>query len=129
MKRLTKYICGVAHGEDGISESQLTGVYCRGQFEATALVERLAAIEDILGKEYDLDRMRELVEADRTKRCVILPNVGKRAMKFFADDLRDVFAEWDYEDRSVGINGMTKEEKELARAIMSVLEDHQKEAE
>ena len=28
-------------------------------------VSRLAAIEDILGDEYDLDRLRELVEADR----------------------------------------------------------------
>ena len=29
------------------------------------IVRRLAAIEDILGEEYDLDRLRELVEADR----------------------------------------------------------------
>lgn len=28
-------------------------------------VDRLAAIEDILGDEYDLDRLRELAEADR----------------------------------------------------------------
>lgn len=28
-------------------------------------IHRLAAIEDILGDEYDLDRLRELVEADR----------------------------------------------------------------
>ena len=28
-------------------------------------VDRLAAIEDILGDEYDLDRLRELVQADR----------------------------------------------------------------
>ena len=32
---------------------------------------RLNAIEDILGEDYDLDRLRELVEADREKRCVI----------------------------------------------------------
>lgn len=36
-------------------------------------VERLAAIEDILGDDYDLDRLRELVEADRDGRCVVLP--------------------------------------------------------
>lgn len=29
-------------------------------------VDRLGAIEDILGDEYDLDRLRELVEADKT---------------------------------------------------------------
>lgn len=34
--------------------------------------ERLAAIEDILGDDYDLDRLKELVEADREGRCVVL---------------------------------------------------------
>ena len=34
---------------------------------------RLAAIEDILGDEYDLDRLRELAQADREGRCVVLP--------------------------------------------------------
>lgn len=37
------------------------------------IYNRLAAIEDILGDDYDLDRLRELVEADREKRCVVLP--------------------------------------------------------
>lgn len=37
---------------------------------------RLAAIEDILGDDYDLDRLRELVEADREGRCVVLPAGG-----------------------------------------------------
>ena len=32
------------------------------------IVRRLAAIEDILGDEYDLDRLRELLEADREGR-------------------------------------------------------------
>ena len=36
-------------------------------------VDRLAAIEDILGDEYDLDRLRELAQADREGRCVVLP--------------------------------------------------------
>lgn len=35
--------------------------------------ERLAAIENILGDEYDFDRLKELVEADRDGRCVVLP--------------------------------------------------------
>lgn len=34
---------------------------------------RLAAIEDILGDDYDLDRLKELVQADREGRCVVLP--------------------------------------------------------
>ena len=38
-------------------------------------VDRLSAIEDILGEEYDLDRLRELVQADREGRCVVIrPN-------------------------------------------------------
>ena len=35
---------------------------------------RLLAIEDILGDEYDLDRLRELAQADREGRCVVLPS-------------------------------------------------------
>lgn len=39
------------------------------------VIDRLAAIEDILGDEYDLDRLRELVQADRENRCVVIhPN-------------------------------------------------------
>ena len=36
-------------------------------------VDRLATIEDILGDEYDLDRLRELKQADDEGRCVVLP--------------------------------------------------------
>lgn len=38
-----------------------------------SVMSRLAAIEDILGDEYDLDRLRELAQADREGRCVVLP--------------------------------------------------------
>lgn len=37
---------------------------------------QLATIYDILGDDYDLDRLRELVEADRHGRCVVLPAGG-----------------------------------------------------
>lgn len=36
-------------------------------------VDRLAEIEDILGDDYDLSRLRELVQADKDERCVVLP--------------------------------------------------------
>lgn len=62
MKRLTKEICGRAHGAEGVSEDKLTGVYCRGEFEATAIVERLFAIEEILGDDYNLERLQVLVK-------------------------------------------------------------------
>lgn len=32
----------------------------------------LSQIEDILGDEYDLDRLRELMQAEREGRCVVL---------------------------------------------------------
>ena len=47
--------------------------------ELDRLIDRLGKIEDILGDEYDLDRLRELVEADRAGRCVVLPcHIGDR---------------------------------------------------
>lgn len=36
-------------------------------------LDRLAAIEDILGDEYDLDELRDLLQAKREGRCVVLP--------------------------------------------------------
>ena len=41
-----------------------------------ARYDRLVTIEDILGDEYDLDRLRELAQADREGRCVVLPKDG-----------------------------------------------------
>lgn len=37
------------------------------------IVLRLSEIENILGDTYDLDRLRELVEADKAGRCVLHP--------------------------------------------------------
>ena len=65
MERLTKYICDHAHGAEGVRDDALTGSYCRGEFEATAIVDRLAAIEDILGDEYDLERLRVIMDAEQ----------------------------------------------------------------
>lgn len=47
MNRLTKIIDGYAHGAEGGSKDKLTGDYCRGEFEATACVEKLAEYEDL----------------------------------------------------------------------------------
>lgn len=41
-----------------------------------SLYKRLVTIEDILGDEYDLERLRELAQADREGRCVVLPEGG-----------------------------------------------------
>ena len=74
MKRLTQrdesgwYLTG-----DGIYSDRGTPEKFRGED-----IDRLAAIEDVLGDEYELDRLRELVEADRDERCVVLETDRKK---------------------------------------------------
>lgn len=61
---------------------RLTNKNLRKEMENTVIIEvpwavsawvRLAAIEDILGDNYDLERLKELVQADREERCVVHP--------------------------------------------------------
>ena len=69
MKRLTKkddrgyYLTG-----DGIYSDWSVPEKFRGED-----IDRIATIENILGDDYELDRLRELVEAERDGRCVVLP--------------------------------------------------------
>lgn len=59
-----------------LTETRESGAWPKKGWTDNAITEcldRLAAIEDILGDEYDLDRLRELVKADRKRRCVVLP--------------------------------------------------------
>lgn len=68
-KRLTtneKY----PHGAEGVSKDKLTGKYCRGVFEATACVEKLAEYET----------------AEEEGRFVVLPcKVGDTVWTFYDD--------------------------------------------
>ena len=53
--------------------------YCDNTFpvcDDKAIYDRLAAIEDILGDEYDLDELRETIQAKREGRCIVLPKDG-----------------------------------------------------
>lgn len=62
-----------------------TGVYQNGKLEIIVgmkcgvefkdIFDRLAAIKDILGDEYDVSRLRELAQADREGRCVVLEDI------------------------------------------------------
>ena len=53
---------------------ELGGPFCEeGYCSQRRVWERLKSIEDILGDDYDLDRIRELVQAGREGRCVVLP--------------------------------------------------------
>ena len=57
--------------------------------------ERLKAIEDILGDDYDLDRLRELAQADREGRCVVLPcKVGDTVYRVVHCDDGSGYAVW-----------------------------------
>lgn len=54
-------------------------------------VDAVGTIEDILGDTYDIDRLRELVEADKDGRCVALPcNVGDTV--WILDTVRGIYS-------------------------------------
>ena len=69
MKRLTQkdesgwYLTG-----DGIYSDWSVPEKFRGED-----IDHLAAIEDILGDEYDLDELKEVVQSKRKGRCIVLP--------------------------------------------------------
>lgn len=48
---------------------------------------RLSSIENILGDDYDLDRLRELAEADREGRCVVLERAKLEDIPFTYESL------------------------------------------
>lgn len=54
------------------------------------LASRLATIENIIGNNYDLERLKELVEADKEGKCVVLPcKVGQDAW-FYASTMKEL---------------------------------------
>lgn len=69
MERLTTYRAdgraAIANNDNATPKKQMLKI--------PKVIDRLAAIEDILGNEYNLDRLRELAKADREGRCVVLP--------------------------------------------------------
>lgn len=84
------------------------------------IVRRLAAIEDILGEEYDLDRLRELAKADREGRCVVLDvKIGQKVWILDAGDYGDDDEAYPLE---LNINGITlSDEHEIYYFIESPL--------
>ena len=58
--------------------------------DAYYAVCRLQEIENILGNDYDLERLKELVEADKEGKCVVLPcKVGQDAW-FYASTMKEL---------------------------------------
>lgn len=61
---------------------------------AKARALRASEIEAILGDDYDLDRLRELLEAYRDGRCIVLPcKVGDTIYKLFCGDIVELEVE------------------------------------
>lgn len=54
-------------------EYPLTMSMWAGNSKDLKIYNRLASIEDILGDEYDITRLRDMVKADRDGRCIIPP--------------------------------------------------------
>lgn len=74
MERLTRYFYENCAGVDCEKCGRRKTGKCNTSADcAQTIADRLAAIEDILGDDYDLDHLRELVEADQDGRCVVLP--------------------------------------------------------
>lgn len=72
MKRLTEYTIPET-GFSVVSEERYKRILMEEKPSVEKVYNRLKKIEDILGDEYDLGRLRELAQADREGRCVVLP--------------------------------------------------------
>lgn len=64
MKRLTEYTIPET-GFSVVSEEKYKRIMIEEKPSVEKVYNRLKKIEDILGDEYDLDRLRELAQADR----------------------------------------------------------------
>ena len=72
-------------------------------------IHRLVTIEDILGDEYDLDRLRKLVQADKEGRSVVLPSedaVFRQALETYGPQAQTMMA----------LEEMSELSKELCKA-------------
>jgi hypothetical protein len=108
VERLTKRINGYAHGAEGVTEEELTGNYCRGEFEATACVEKLAEYED-------LEEQGLLLRLPFKLPSVIwCAKKGEPTHKSFYDVPSQVISDMEYGY----VFGFTKEEAEQALAKM-----------
>lgn len=60
--------------------------------DAYYAVCRLQEIENILGNDYDLDRLKELVEADRGGQVLIIPNPENSKMSDYLEPMKIGYA-------------------------------------
>lgn len=72
MKRLTEYTIPET-GFTVVPEEKYKRILMDEKPSVEKVYNRLKKIEDILGDEYDLDELREMVQAKRKGRCIVLP--------------------------------------------------------
>ena len=72
MKRLTEYTIPET-GFSVVSEEKYKRILMEEKPSVEKVYNRLKKIEDILGDEYDLGKLMELVQAKRKGRCIVLP--------------------------------------------------------
>lgn len=75
-------------------------------------------------KEFDgipIDRLRELAQADKEGRCVVLPKADISNYKSIAGLLSDDLTDWTH-DPSVGLYGPNGEEAAIMRCFITALE-------
>ena len=72
MKRLTEYTIPET-GFSVVSEERYKRILMEEKPSVEKVYNRLKKIEDILGDEYDLDELKEVVQAKQEGRCVVLP--------------------------------------------------------
>ena len=84
MKRLTEYTIPET-GFSVVSKEKYKRILMEEKTSVEKVYNRLKKIEDILGDEYDLDELKEMVQAKREGRCVVLPcRLGDKL--FYEDD-------------------------------------------
>ena len=72
MKRLTEYTIPET-GFTVVPEEKYKRILMDEKPSVEKVYNRLKKIEDILGDEYDLSKLMELVQAKRKGRCIVLP--------------------------------------------------------
>lgn len=83
MKRLTEYTIPET-GFSVVSEEKYKRILMEEKPSVEKVYNRLKKIEDILGDEYDLERLRELVESEK-EGCRIPPGYALVKMEFLEE--------------------------------------------
>lgn len=100
------------------------GSFCEdGVCSQRKIWEQLKKIEDILGSEYDLDRLRELAQADKEGRCVVLDDITVADLQQMLSVLDSTHYGDDAETYTTGYrNGHRNGRIEILRHVLGIHE-------